>query len=237
MSKDLSSIFQFKMVVLTSCAPFPRPKLTFLQQRHVALYFLKSSLPCHYLAMVKVNVDIIFEANFMVSRIRVSQNIFSDENNLSSVVAKRWCFLLTTHKLTPHIKAKKCTKKNYIMLQRIHAYFFFSLPFLLLSYFFLPADFFFLPFLFSSPPLLLCHLRSLSFFLFSLFLLLPCSSAISVHSLFFFFSSPAPLLSPFTLFFFFFLLLPCSSAISVHSFFSFSFSLSLSFSSPLRRWV
>jgi hypothetical protein len=34
------------------------------------------------------------------------------ENNFSSVVAKRLGFLPTTHKLTPHIKGKKCTKKN-----------------------------------------------------------------------------------------------------------------------------
>jgi hypothetical protein len=100
---------------------------------------------------------------------------YAKENNLSSVAAKRWCFLPTTYKLTPHIKAKKCTQKSYIMLQRIH--------FLLLSYFFLPADYFFLPFLFSSSPLLLCHLRLLFFFFF--LLLLPCSSAISIHSCFF----------------------------------------------------
>jgi hypothetical protein len=34
------------------------------------------------------------------------------ENNFSSIVAKRLGFLPTTHKLTPHIKAKKIHKKK-----------------------------------------------------------------------------------------------------------------------------
>jgi hypothetical protein len=73
------------------------------------------------------------------------------ENNLSSVVAKRGCFLPTSHRLTPHIKAKKCTKKKKLNHAAVdsHAYFFFFLPVL-------PADFFFfLPFLLLSHFILL----------------------------------------------------------------------------------
>jgi hypothetical protein len=51
------------------------------------------------------------------------------ENNLSSDVAERGSFLPTSHRLTPHIKAKKCTKKkiNRAVVDS-HAYFFFFLP-------------------------------------------------------------------------------------------------------------
>jgi hypothetical protein len=49
----------------------------------------------------------------------INYSLLLFENNLTSVMAKRGTFLPTTHKLTLHIKAKKCTQKNYTMLQWI----------------------------------------------------------------------------------------------------------------------
>ena len=54
-----------------------------------------------------------FSSKTILHRNKCNQNIlFLLENNFNSDGAKRWCFLSTTHMLTPHIKRKKCKKKN-----------------------------------------------------------------------------------------------------------------------------